>query len=433
MDKEEYPSERLHPTASRQKWLIFMCFMAYTVSYLTRYSYNSNIVAIREAYEVSRAEAGLVGTFYFFAYGIGQVVNGILCKRYNKKWCIAGALATSAIVNFILFFSPTFSIYKWLWLVNGIALSFLWTSLLSILSENLDDCYLGRAVLIMSLSISTGTCLSYGSGALFNLFDIYHYEFLLVSVIAILFVFAWIFTYDGLVKTSQSKVVRQEENTVDTATSIQIKTDSYSFSNIVLVFVLPGILILIENLVKDGLNTWVPEILKTTFGYPNELSIALTIGLPLIGMLGSTLALALNKKIKDYLLLSGVLYTVATLCVGIIVGIMFGRETGVFFGILMVVVFCILSLFMYSINSVMTSIIPMFLRDRYNTGMVAGVLNGCGYVGSTLSSYGLGLLADREGWDGVFILLLALSISGMLIGLLAPLIVNVIRQERTKS
>ena len=31
-----------------QVWLIFMCVFAYTVSYVSRYSYNANIVAIRE-------------------------------------------------------------------------------------------------------------------------------------------------------------------------------------------------------------------------------------------------------------------------------------------------------------------------------------------------------------------------------------------------
>ncbi|MGN1052472.1 MAG: hypothetical protein ACI4SH_03680, partial [Candidatus Scatosoma sp.] len=52
--------------AKRQSWLIFMCFFAYTVSYVSRYSYNCNIVAIRAAYNVSNAAAGLPGTFYFF-------------------------------------------------------------------------------------------------------------------------------------------------------------------------------------------------------------------------------------------------------------------------------------------------------------------------------------------------------------------------------
>ena len=86
-----------------QVWLIFMCVFAYTVSYVSRYSYNANIVAIREYYGADNASAGLAGTFYFFAYGAGQVVNGLLCRRYNKKYCIAAALLNTGL-NYILIF-----------------------------------------------------------------------------------------------------------------------------------------------------------------------------------------------------------------------------------------------------------------------------------------------------------------------------------------
>jgi sugar phosphate permease len=39
------------------------------------------------------------------------------------------------------------------------------------------------------------------------------------------------------------------------------------------------------------------------------------------------------------------------------------------------------------------------------SGMLAGALNGFCYVGSTLSSYGLGALADNFGWEAVFTVL----------------------------
>jgi sugar phosphate permease len=49
----------------------------------------------------------------------------------------------------------------------------------------------------------------------------------------------------------------------------------------------------------------------------------------------------------------------------------------------------------------------MFMKGKMNSGMLAGVLNGFCYVGSTLSSYGLGALADHFGWEAVFTVLTA--------------------------
>ena len=55
------------------------------------------------------------------------------------------------------------------------------------------------------------------------------------------------------------------------------------------------------------------------------------------------------------------------------------------------------------------------LREKYDSGMLAGVLNGCAYVGSTASAYGLGSLADKQGWFGVFVFLLCFSAAAALI------------------
>jgi len=59
-----------------------------------------------------------------------------------------------------------------------------------------------------------------------------------------------------------------------------------------------------------------------------------------------------------------------------------------------------------SMNSLITSIFPMFMRKYVNSGLTAGVLNGFCYVGSAISSYGLGAIADNFGWDAVFWFLL---------------------------
>lgn len=275
-----------------QVWLIFMCVFAYTVSYVSRYSYNANIVAIREYYGADNASAGLAGTFYFFAYGAGQVVNGLLCRRYNKKYCIAAALLISAAMNALLFFSPAFAAYKWLWLINGAALSVLWSSLVSVLAAHLSDGYLKQGVLFMSMSVAIGTCISYGTSALFIKIATFRAAFLFAAVLAGAFAACWFFVYDGLTKPLQSaRNAEQTEETAKTGQVGRIEADAGTRrkarvrgGDLAAVFIVPGVLAAIVNLIKDGLNTWVPEILKTSFGYGNSLSLTLTLVLPLLGI-----------------------------------------------------------------------------------------------------------------------------------------------------
>ena len=62
----------------RQTLLIVACWLVYTASYLGKYCYSCNLNGIMGHYGVSHADAGLVSTMFFFAYGAGQIINGIL-------------------------------------------------------------------------------------------------------------------------------------------------------------------------------------------------------------------------------------------------------------------------------------------------------------------------------------------------------------------
>ena len=66
--------------------LIWLCWLVYACSYIGKLNYNASINQVMSFYNVDKDQAGLVGTFFFFAYGAGQVINGIFCKKYNLKY-----------------------------------------------------------------------------------------------------------------------------------------------------------------------------------------------------------------------------------------------------------------------------------------------------------------------------------------------------------
>ena len=68
----------------KQKLLILLCCLVYSFAYAGRYSYSANIGSIIDFYGITRAEAGVVSTFFFFSYGVGQLLNAFLCKFYPK-------------------------------------------------------------------------------------------------------------------------------------------------------------------------------------------------------------------------------------------------------------------------------------------------------------------------------------------------------------
>jgi OPA family glycerol-3-phosphate transporter-like MFS transporter len=107
---------------------------------------------------------------------------------------------------------------------------------------------------------------------------------------------------------------------------------------------------------------------------------------------------------------------------GVIIALVIvGFESGQW--ILSLVGFTVVSLLVSSCNSLITSIFPLFMKGKINSGLIAGVLNGFCYVGSTLSTYGLGLIADNYGWTAVFWTLL-LACVAVVIGAIVYFIIR---------
>ena len=139
---------------TKQITLIIMCWLLYVAAYLGRYSYNSNILPMSIHYGATDTEMGLATSFFFFAYGAGQIVNGLLCRFYKVKYVLSSALIISAAINAVIFLGVIpFDLIKVLWLFNGIAQSVLWSSLLMVLSRNLDENHIKKAVIATPIPI----------------------------------------------------------------------------------------------------------------------------------------------------------------------------------------------------------------------------------------------------------------------------------------
>ena len=82
----------------KQYLSILLSWAVYVAAYFGRYSYSANIALMEQNYggvSHTNAEAGLVMTFFAITYGVGQIVHGILCKRYSRRYVLPAALTVS--------------------------------------------------------------------------------------------------------------------------------------------------------------------------------------------------------------------------------------------------------------------------------------------------------------------------------------------------
>lgn len=402
--------------------LILLCWLVYACSYAGRVNYAANINSIMSFFQVDHSSAGLASTFFFFAYAIGQVVNGFLCKKYNLKWMIFLSLLASGIVNFIVGVSDNFTLVQYLWLVNGFTMSILWPSLIRLLSENLGKQDMAKSSMIMGTTVATGTFLMYACSALFVKID-FKLSFYLPAFLSIAVGLVWLFSYSSIVKKARAESQQEEKELLETTSK---KSEGFNKKLLLLSIVMLAIYGVATNLIKDGLITWVPSILKEQYEMDDSFSIILTLALPAVAMFANVFAVKIHKVITDFVLHSAALFV----CSGIIIGgVIAGLSLNQF--ALTLVGFAVVCFLISSSNSLITSIFPLFMKGKLNSGLVAGILNGFCYLGSTLSSYGLGLIADNFGWTSVFWVLLAVCML-VCVGGAVYLVVKKIIEKKTE-
>lgn len=383
--------------------LPFLCAMTYISSYLGRHSYNSNITQIIDAFGISYKDSGVVTTFFFFSYGAGQFIHGMFSSRYNEKYVIPLALGASSAMNLLVFLGVDFAVYKYLWLINGIFLSMLWPTLIRTLSKYLSARALSRGTLLMAGAASTGYCFTYLMSAAFTALGIYEAAFLFAALVMLVLSTVWVIAYYklGLDTTGVRLDLEAAELAKKPAASAQIVRRGHVLA---LMLISLGLYAIISNTIKEGLHVWVPSVLRDKFDLPGSLSTFLSLTLSVFGMFASVTAVKFNKVIKNYLLEIELIFVMAGGVILAIIGLLNTDQL-----VLTLICLGITAWLMHTSCSVITSIAPLELRDSMDSGVLAGILNGCCYVGSVISSYALSIIADNAGWSYVFYFLLALA------------------------
>ena len=188
--------------------LIFLCWLVYASSYLGKVNYSSVINQVMAHYAIGKSEAGLVGTFLFFSYGAGSIFNGIFCKKYNLKGVVFGALIGSGLINRFVGLTENFAIVKYLWLINGIALSILWPSMIRFLSETLSKKYMAKASVSMGTTVAAGTLCIYALSAIFVEVGLsFKFSFYFPAIVLPIVALIWLLNMPKLV----SRIEKEDE------------------------------------------------------------------------------------------------------------------------------------------------------------------------------------------------------------------------------
>ena len=368
-------------------FLFLLCWIAYFTAYIGRLNYSSAMSDMIQTGILTQSHAGFISMLYFFSYGFGQLLNGILGDWLPPQKMIFTGLFLAAVMNFLM---PLISLYPFMASVCGIncySQAMIWPPIIRIFSEMLDS----RRKLKYSIDIvssqASGTLASYLLSAIILHLSGWKSVFTVASILLFIVALVW--------KVGFSAVCRQTDIVGKNISDFSVSEKSPFLGLIrtsgIFLLLFP---IMIHGMLKDGVTTWVPTYISENFLTSPSFSVLITILLPIFNLAGAYLARYVYIKYqKNETLAAAVFFGISTLSLTLLW--MLGHIS-IF---LTTVLFALTTTSMMAVNTLYVSIYPLRYEKQGRVATISGFLNAVAYMGTAISTLGIGILAEHTNWS----------------------------------
>lgn len=386
----------------------FLCCLVYFASYITRKSFNASILAIINdtASGITKPDTGLAVTGNFIAYGVGQIVNGILGDRISPKYMIPAGLMGAAACNlFVPYFLTPLGMCV-LMTLNGFFQSMIWPPLVKSMSENFTLEYYKKATTLVSVACCLATIAVYFLVIFFVEISSWQYTFYFCTAIGILSALLWFFVYRKYEKNPiVDRVSDSSKNETDT-----LVTRPSLWKVIVMSSAIPiAVVVALHGFLRDGIDTWLPTFMSDEYGIKTSGALLTTAILPVLSMLSYSVGSFFQRKTGCAFKSNTVLWVFAT--VFSLILLIFYKSSM----IVGVVSFMVLSASAHAMNLMLTTRIVIHYKKVGYVSTFSGLINSFTYIGAAVASYGISNIS----WDVAMPLFLGVSVAGLIFSLIA--------------
>lgn len=374
----------------RARIIAWLCTAVYFASYVTRINFTVMLVKICSDMGVEKSVLSVVVVGLTVAYGIGQVVSGIVGDHIPPTIMLSAGLSLAIASNIAVSFCTQIPVMAAIWAVNGVAHSMLWPPMVRLLSATLDDREYEYATVRVSWGAQFATILLYL--AIPALLPYVSWQMIIrgCAVVGAVILAGWI--------AASRTVFRNADFRKKTAAQDAAKTERAGKVPFPPTLFLPLILsmlgIVLQGILRDGVSNWTPSFLLETFHWTEERSILATVLLSVFALISLWLFGKIRSKFfRDELVCAGTIFLAGTLAAAVLF-FLSGSSAAVTLILLAVLTGC-----MHGVNMMQTCLLPKRFEKFGHVSAISGILNACTYVGSAIATYGFAVLAENKGWN----------------------------------
>jgi OPA family glycerol-3-phosphate transporter-like MFS transporter len=407
------PSESTQPSARLRQWqriTVGTLIVGYAGYYICRSNFSVATPLLLEAFGdqgIDKETIGLIASAGVLFYAIGKLFNGVLCDFIGGRRMFLFGMVGSVAATVMFGLGTGVAVFFIAWSLNRLVQSMGWGALVKITSNWFPFGKYGTVMGLLSLSYLFGDVVA--RFFLGNLIEagvgwrgVFYAAAATLTVIAVI---------DFFLLKASPRDIGEPEPPVNPENLYGDRGEQHrpeglkelllplfrSFS-----FWLVAVMSLGLALIRESFNFWTPTYLaEVGLLSPGEAA-QYSLLFPLFGgisvLVFGYLADHLAGGKRSVAILVGLVPLVAVL------GYM-GLDQEVGSAVLPMVLVSVAAFLLIGPYSFLAGAISLDLGGKQGSSTTAGVIDSAGYFGGILSGWGIGAIAERSGWDAVFVAL----------------------------
>lgn len=377
-----------HTLSNRLFWL---CSVTYVMALFGRLSYSAVMVALIADGSMDKGQAGLIGTSLFVVYGVCQIFSGLIGDKISPKKMIFAGMMGSGLLNLLMGLTGQYAVMLMLWSLNGVFQSMLWSPVARIFAEQLPPDERKKACSNVAVTYPLSTVLTYLlASVLLTVWD-WRSVFILSGIM--------ILTVGGYWLRRMSWFEQQIADRGEIETIVLQPKSNKNREGLLHLLLVSGILIatfasMTHGMLRDGIQTWLPSLMTDNFHFGTSASVALDIVVPVFNILGVIFTKAIAKRWIDNELKGAAGFFGVTIVALALLGFVCDSSAVASLLLLTVASTC-----MVGANIMLINLIPVHFGMIGRSSSVTGIMNCSAYIGSAVSSFGIGSVAQNFGWS----------------------------------
>lgn len=382
------------------------CVLAYAACYLGRNILSSTLPLVMESGAFSRESLGRMGSVFFIAYGIGQLINGFAGNRIGAKYMVSVGLTVAGICCAVFPMISSEAASLVLWGACGFLSSMLWGPLTRTIGENT-----GKRIATILLTMLTTASIA-GSAAAYLLASVsalrgdWHFAFIASGAVMAALGVLWYLASTLMLRAGMIK-----------NTAVLAEAEEHSMVSGLLhgtAFVPMTIAAMLNGIIRNAVAFWIPTYIAERFAISPADASAVSSILPFVNLAGAFLSVPLVKRMHGDEKKGLVLFFSFSAMMFLAMCLPGGDAMFLRVGAL----FCASSAMTGACNLIFTHYVIRFSGTGKISG-IAGFLDFSSYLSASAANSLFSALLPGMGWNFVVFIWAGVSLAGAAVSVYA--------------